>query len=469
MFFNGYRKRIFLAGLAVLLVILSITVIIWISSRTVGKKRPLEAEKAFFENSFKALDTACWQNPHKSFVLINDLIKLSNKINDSNSLAMCLYYKSVCFSILDEFDSVIAVCNLGIDISQKVKNETAFANLENVLANYYLVKNDFYNANNCLMKAMPVLEKQNRKKELSKVLNSFGLLHAWMKDQDKAIAYFKRVTGLLKNSGEKRIEAIANLNIANCYYNKKDYIRMISYLQKAIVEFSNIKDSIHLMSCYENLGNAYNEQGDLKRGLENYYKAMEFAKRINKKLLYGNTLLDIGIYYSDKEPILAKQYLRMSLAEYHSIGNKTGESHSYMELSKIERKENHWKQAFEYFQLYCAINDSIVNNNLVRKISDIQAKYNFQKKENERIAFQKKYEVKKKETEILILSFITVLLVIIVIAALVKIAYDSLKKSNALKALQIVNLQDKILADERIAVLEKLRHETEIDGKNLST
>lgn len=187
---------------------------------------------------------------------------------------------------------------------------------------------------------------------------------------------------------------------------------------------------------------------------------------MNKKLLYGNTLLDIGIYYSDKEPILAKQYLRMSLAEYHSIGNKTGESHSYMELSKIERKENHWKQAFEYFQLYCAINDSIVNNNLVRKISDIQAKYNFQKKENERIAFQKKYEVKKKETEILILSFITVLLVIIVIAALVKIAYDSLKKSNALKALQIVNLQDKILADERIAVLEKLRLRTEIDGKN---
>jgi tetratricopeptide (TPR) repeat protein len=465
MYFNWFKKRIFLVGSAVLLVILSITGIIWISLRT-DSKHTLEAEKAFFDNSFKALDTACWQNPHKSLVFIHGLIKLSNNINDSNTLAMCLYYKSVCFSVLDEFDSIIAVCNLGIDISKKVKNETAFADIENVFANYYLVKNDFYNANCCLMKAMPVFEKQNRIKELSKVLNSFGLLYSWMKDQDKAITYFNRVIDLLKNSSEKRMEAIANLNMANCYYFKNDYVKMISFLQKAIVEFSNIKDSIHLMSCYMDMGIAYNEMGDPKKGPENYYKAMEFAKRGNKRLLYGNTLLDIGVYYSDKDLVKAKKYFMHSLAEYSSIGNKNGEMHSYLELSKIGRKETHWKQAFEYFQKYTSINDSIVNNDLVQKIADIREKYNLQKKENEKIAFQKKYELKKKETIILILSFTTVFLVIIVVAAFVKIAYNSLRKSNALKTLQIDHLQDKMHADERIAVLEKLRLEAEIDGKN---
>jgi len=424
-------------------------------------------EHSTIDRLLKTIDSTYWENPQQSLDSITRLIRLSGKINDNCALAMALYYKAACSVILERYDSAFLLCHQALIFAENQKNEVVIGKMKNVLANYHLAKNEFNDANKCLIEAFAIFEKHGTKRDMANVLNGFGLLYYDLKEPDKAIGYYTRVIGLSKRADQKRQESVAYLNISNCYLNKQDYNRTLYYLNKALTGFHALNDSAFIMMCNMNLGIVSIDQGDREKGLYYYFKVMEFSKRTKKKVLLGHSLFNIAnVYFANDDLASARKYFMESIDVYRSISNKNGEKNVLLELSKIEQRNNNWKQAFAYYDHYITLKDSILNADLLKNINDLQWKYDFQKKETETTVIRKKFELKQRETVILIISFTFFVVVVLLFGALIRLANKNLKKSDKLKELQIIHLQEKMAADDRINQLEKLRLKTEIEAKN---
>lgn len=451
-----------------ILILIGLTVIYFLrQQKHITEKDLTSAEKTTINRLLKSLDSTYWENPQKSLDSINLLINLSDKIIDNGSLAMGLYYKAASFILLERYDSAFILCHNALRFAENQKNQPVVGKMKLVLANYHLAKNEFNDANKYLMEARVILEKHGTRKDIANVFNGFGLLYYDLKEPDKAIGYYSRVIALSKEPDKKRQESVAYLNVSNCYRNKQDFRMTRYYLNKALAGFNELNDSVFIMMCAMNLGIVSIDQGEKEKGLSYYFKVMDYSKRMNKKALLGHTLFNIAsVYYDDNKVDSARRYFMESLEVYKSISNKNGEKDVLLQLSKIEQMNNNWERAFSYYDHYINIKDSIINADLVKNINDLQWKYDFQKIENETTVIRKKFELKQRETAILIISFTFIIVVALLFVALIRLANKNLKKSDKLKELQINHLQEQMAADDKINNLERLRLNAEIEAKN---
>ncbi len=463
---SRYKKPVVIGSVILILGALSVIPLLWRQNHY-AEKRSSGGDIVRIDKLLKSLDSTYWENPQKSLDSINLLISLSGKSNNNASLAMGLYYRAACFILLERYDSAFILCHNALRFAETHQNFLVTGKMKIVLANYYLAKNEFDEANKYLMEALPVLEKHGTQKDIANVFNGFGLLYYHLKEPDKAIGYYSKVIALSKEPDKKRQESVAYLNISNCYRNKQDFEMTQYYLNKALSGFEALNDSVFIMMCTMNKGIVSVDQGNTEEGLHYYFKVRDYSNRTQRKALLGHTLFNIANVYSAKgNADSAKMYLNESLNVYRSISNKSGEKDVLLQLSKIEQENNNWEQAFIYYDNYISIKDSIINADLVKSINDLQWKYDFQKIENESMVMKKKYEVKQRETVILIISFTFIIVVAFLFVALIRLANKNLKKSDKLKELQIIYLQGKIEADDKINKLEKLRLKAEIEAKN---
>lgn len=449
-----------------IIIILFVAAIFW-RCTSIEHKGTVSVEQVRIRTLLQALDSSYWVNPQQSLDSVELLSKLAAKTNDKNALALALYYKSACFILLERYDSAYVLCHNALSFAEEQKNVLVTGKMKNVLANYYLAKNEFNDANKCLMEAWEIIEKHGSKKDIANVLNGFGLLYYDLKEPDKAIGYYNRVIAMSGDPRQKRQESVAYLNISNCYRNKLDFNRTRYYLNKALTGFQSLNDSVFIMMCNMNLGIVSIDQGDKDKGLYYYFMVMDYSRRTEKKVLLGHTLFNIAnVYYDNNNVELARKYYLESIDVYRSVSNKNGEKNVLFELAKIEQRKDNWKGAYHLYERYVGIKDSILNADLLKNINDLQWKYDFQKKENENMAIRKKFELKQRETVILIISFVFFVVVVLLFGALIRLANKNLKKSDKLKELQIIHLQEKMAADDKINSLEKLRLKAQIEAKN---
>ncbi len=458
------RQIVAVSGIFIVAMI--VTLLLWKPGRHEDRLAG-NANNATILSLLQSLDSSYWENPLQSLDSVTLLADLAAKSGDNDALALAFYYKAACYTLLEQYDSSFLLCHKALSFAQEHKNQRVSGKIKTVLANYHLAKNEFDDANKCLMEALLILEKHGTKKDIANVLNGFGLLYYDLKEPDKAIGYYNRVIQLSKQPGQKRQESVAYLNISNCYRLRQDFNLTLQYLNKALAGFRILNDSVFIMMCNMNLGIVSVDQGNKDNGLYYYFKVMDFSRRRDQKVLLAHTLFNIAnVYNSNDNAELARKYFLESMKVYTSISNKNGEKSVLLELSKIEQKRNNWKQAFTYYDHYIRIKDSVINADLLKNINDLQWKYDFQKKENETMAIKKKYELKQRETIILIISFISFTLVALMFVALIRLRNKNLIKADKLKQLQITHLHEKNDADEKINNLEKLRLKAEIEAKN---
>ncbi|HLO91500.1 MAG TPA: hypothetical protein VK172_10085 [Lentimicrobium sp.] len=460
-------KYPFIIGTSVLIIILLTGVYYFLQPARIEEKSPDRVENSSINQLLKSLDSTYWVNPQKSLKSVNHLINLSEKFHNNGALAMGLYYKAACYIMLERYDSAFILCHTALRYAEDQKNELIVGKMKTVLANYYLAKNEFNDANKCLLDAQVIFERLGTKKDIANALNGFGLLYYDLREPDKAIGYYRKVLSLSKEPDKKRQESVAYLNISNCYLNKQDYQRTLFYLNKAALGFKELHDSTFIMMCTMNRGIVSIARGDKEQGLSYYFQVLDYSRRMQKKILLGHTFFNIAnVYYDNNMLDSAQKYFYESMIVYRSIPNRNGEKNVLQQLSKIEQSNNNWKQAYAYYDRYISIKDSILNADLLKNINDLQWKHDFQKKENETTEIRKQFEIKKRETVILVISFTLIILVVVLFGALIRLANKNLKKSDKLKELQIIHLQEQMAADEKINNLEKLRLQTEIEAKN---
>lgn len=439
-------------------------ILLFLFNRHPTEKMQFPAERKRLSEIFATLDTANWKNKDTSLLLTNEAIRLSKKINDSDAFAMALYNQANILQGYDNNDSVLVTGNRALAITEKLHNDTLTAKIKNTIGNYYHSMDNYYLSMLYYSDVDKIADKLNDNHLKGLASDGLGLVYLSLNDYEKAIGYFTRADSAFRGSDKDEIRNIESslLHLGGCYFNKNELSKASYYHEEALEIAKKLNDTDMMCRIFINLGLICQGQEDTANALKYFQQAICFSKQVDNRRMFATATYDLGRFYfysGDSQLGQAEKYFNQSMSIFSEIGFRSAEMKTNMALSNVFLKKKHWEKAYDYYAKYVALNDSILNAETQKKISDYQWEIESQKKKYEQEILQNKYEIQKKRN--LIFGVITVFVIITAI-----MISRNFRKSLKYQKLKNTYLQDKVETGERINILEKLRYQSEIEAKN---
>ncbi|TCP26923.1 tetratricopeptide repeat protein [Tenacibaculum skagerrakense] len=404
-----------------------------------------------------------------SFVFITNLYGQENDLNQIDN-----YIKISKNYLLKDLDSAFIYSERALSLATKTNLDTLISKALTQKSSVYIFKNDFSKADSILtselsknlpphiegqiwhnlatisykkrdlekalelyIKAATLTEESKKQQLLLNTYSNIGVINAQLKNHKKAESYFEKVVILAENNELLKLQVLSNL--ANIYRENQEY----SKFKKTSLEAENLAkkhnvDGI-LGIIYSNLSLYYSDiETNYAKGLYYGKLSLELKKKTTNKNLsftYNNIA---HTYILKKDYREAIQYLDSALPKSNGILK----SYIYNNYKKAYTGLKDFKSALYFSELKEEINDSLHAKKEKEKITEITAKYESDKKEQQINLLNAKSELQsskiKNQTNLLFGGIITFFL-------LGTLLFLWFKNQKTKQSLQKASLQNKLL------------------------
>ncbi|MFA6922824.1 MAG: tetratricopeptide repeat protein [Bacteroidales bacterium] len=484
------------------------------------------------------LSILCFSSTAKSEYYANKALTLSRKIKNEKFEAYTLIYIGYINLFRSNYKKAIEYAETGLKISEKNNYKKCIAMATDYIGKAYYYLGDYNRALNYFQLSLAAYRKvENSKSDTVGIYLYLGYIFFDQKNYDKALSYFlnalkkekengsyysrlnikigdiyndwgrykealgyyKKIIEVSLKSGDKLIAAY-NMNRAGEIYLKiNEYKPANEYATKALKILSELRDSTGIQASMSILGNTYKKQKQYGKAFYYLKRAVEICQRTNYKQQVADNLFSIGeLCFETKDYDNAIENFNSSLEMSKKLNSRKNIFKNYEALSKIYLAKGNYKEAYKYEQLYTSVKDSVFNENINKQITEIQTKFETEKKEKEILKLNKEKEIKeatisqhKQFRNYLIVCFVLLLLVLFIIynryrlkqklrheKQLVELEQKALRMQmnphfifNALNSISLfISNKDELSANDYLIRFAKLMRQTlENSGKPLIT
>ena len=322
----------------------------------------------------------------------------------------------------------------------------------------------------------------------SDIFTGKGLIYKKLDSLDLSMQFINKALQYSLEVNDSITIAGAYCNIASIYQSKRENKHAVEVYKEAVKYMQKSGFDEHKASIYTNMGGILEYNGEIDSAFCYFQKAEPlFIKTDNKYNLsilyncYGITYLNLEQYNK------ATEYFLKAIDVANSIDAGKLVYANYGILSNMYEEMGDYQQSIKYYKKYSLLKDSIAGEQAREKISNLEIKYNTEKKEKENQELKYNIELKeialnKKNKEITI-YLIVVFIVIILLSYILFLyrkksrSYDALVQQN-IKSLEIekkleqsmvtqldCNLQQKSGIDKGFAELDKKLTRFMVDEK----
>ena len=333
-------------------------------------------------------------------IFYNNALNIFIKLQEKNSEATVLTNIGTIYSDLADYEKAISYYTKAEYAYKENGNLLGQAALiENIGVIYYF-QNDYKKALEYFKASLEIMRKVGRIDKMGNTLTNIASISILLDNKDAAIKYFKEAETIFQTIGDKSGQADVLQNLAQLYLKTDKQEEGIEALNKAIIIFKEIEYPKGEGTCYKALGSYYSEINNLPQSIKHLNKALEIL-----------------------EPLKVKNDLR---EVYHL-------------LAVVNKKAKNYDISIHYYEKYIAINDTIFNAERNKQITEMQTKYDTEKKEQKlklkNIQYEKeKIESKKKTIQRNYTLFALALMIILII-----IVFRSFRQKQ--KANHLLNVQ----------------------------
>lgn len=235
----------------------------------------------------------------------------------------------------------------------------------------YHAQNDYANALEFYFKDLKIAKEQDNKNEVARVTENIGTVYADKEDYANSLNYYFQALAMDQEIGNKQGEGSVTGHIGVVYGSEKNYQMAITYCLNALKIDEEIGDKYQAAWTLYETGNAYLSLIEDTTTLLN--KATEVSGAGP-----GKYLPDGSIPRNKTERINnAIGYLQRGLDTAKKIVTPDVMRDCYKGLAEAYKLKGDYKRAFENYQDYNALKDSIYNKENERKIVTQQMKYEY--------------------------------------------------------------------------------------------
>tara|TARA_R110000796_G_scaffold159169_1_gene275749 strand:+ start:1024 stop:2961 length:1938 start_codon:yes stop_codon:yes gene_type:complete len=257
-------------------------------------------------------------------------------------------------------------------------------------------------------------------------LGSVGALNILLGNYEMALESFLARLEMLKRYPNPAAEQTVYNNMASVYDRLEQYDQAIVYHHKSLKLKLQAEDTNGVMTSYQNLGAAFTKLDNEDSALNYSRKAFKIAEQLDNKNVMAATLSNIGTFYTREAHFSydsASIYLNKSLAIAREVDDKDGMARSYSNLSTINltvknyqksldlalkalplfeslgykndisetvndialsfEKLGRYPEAYAYLRRHKNLDDSLYTEETTRAISEMQTKYETEKKDQD--------------------------------------------------------------------------------------
>lgn len=370
-------------------------------------------------------------------------IEIWHSLEDTLRIAKAYSNIGNVYSEVPQFDSAQKYYLQSIDLCKKHKYRKPLSSACLNLASLYISKNWFSEGIRLLLEALKIKEEISDKVGIANVCHNISVVYKEQKKYQSALQYELKSIHIWKELNNLNGLSYSNMGLGLIYYRLSRYDSALFYTYAALENFEKVDNKIGIATGYDHLGLIYDASNLTDKAIVNFEKAKESSMNpfITESYVSAGVNL-VTLYSKSKKLELAKMNLDTVLKYVHSDIQKNIVKSIYKAAADYYFAVNDFRTALRYNELYNNIKDSLVISENFAITSELQLKYETDKKESENQKL--KYENQLRQTELLnsnkrrqqiVLFFIFLLLSL---GAVVYLIYRSNKSRQELKHQEMV-------------------------------
>ena len=406
--------------------------------------------------------------------IINEILGHSAKTKNKKLEALAYHLFGTYFENNLQMDSSFICLNKAKVIQEEIGDSVGLIRTYFGFGNRYDVKGTPDSALHYYYKALDIAEKRNDSLNVGYSFMGIGNILSDNKQKEKAKEIYRSSLVYFKATSEIAMSWIYN-NLGSLYL-QQDSIDKALVLFKQSLEIKNKHgDWYGILFTNNNIGAILLERKNQPiKALEYFMKSLDVGKKEGvEKEQIGLSYLKVGSAYNYmKKYPLALSYQDSSLQIAEELNSLGMIARNYLLQSKIYKGMKNYSKANESLSNYVLYNDSLLSEQSLQQINQLEAQYQNEKKELEISNLEKdkktqQAEIKQQEAENLL--YLTGLGLAIILIVFVSIAFFQKRKANILiqKQKDEIEIQKEIVEEKNSEILDSITYAKRIQNSIL--
>ena len=323
-------------------------------------------------------------NVFRASSLAKEALILTRKENDKLKEEELFGWLGYLFRLQNIYDSSSFYFINAIVLAQERDNANAKAEYLNGLCQLERSQGKLSIAINHAVEALKLSEQEDNLKQTGEAFYNIGYIHLIQRSFDSALLYFRKSLTTRRQTGDSSLVAGSYNGIGLVFMRTDDYDESRKWFMNASALIDSISNPRLLAMIYNNTGVTYENQGEYAEGRKFYYRSIALKNKFGDWRGLASTYGNLGDNFRESgNPDEALKYAVLS--QKLSIETKSLDylinSHKLMAYAYELKRD--FKNAYEHFQIYHDLEDSLFNSNKARQVNDMLARYQVEKKQEE--------------------------------------------------------------------------------------
>lgn len=341
-----------------------------------------------------------------------------------------------------------------LTMAEELRDSAAMVEgLQNLGITYYNI-GDFEKTIHCFLQALRIEEGRNHIKGVAQAYNNLGVVFEEIGQEEKALKYYQRSLTIKEELKDSVFMANTISNIGYIYLHMGEVREALQYFNQSLTLDKLLNNEEGIIKSLNNIGESYTALNKYDSALYFFNQALaknEILSTYEKAQLYNNIA---NVYLNSQNYRKAIEIYQTALNLGKTVQAVVNIQDSYKGLSDAYSGLRDFERGLQYYKLYTASKDSVLNEDSAIKIARIETDYRIQKREKE-------IELLKKEAEIRNLNLaknraVSYFLMgsLLLFLALVGILYH--KYHFKQKANEMLEHQNREIANKNLNILDSI-------------
>lgn len=281
----------------------------------------------------------------------------------------------------NDFEGALELTNRAIETARTVNDTVPLADALNTLGNIYKDMLLFNEAIDSYFDALELWELKQDTNGLAIAYGSIALMYFYQEEYDKALEFNLKKLPVSQRSGDLWEESKTLNNIAQIYTAQNSHDSSLHYLRKSLLLNEKMNYPAGVAGAYHNIASAFSLKGKPDSALHYITLSIKLAEKINDPEL-ASYLITLGRIqrrmekYNDALANTLKAY-KMAVKQNEAIIIASAAGL----LSAIYGETGRKDLAYDYLKEYHALNDSISNNEFLKKVTRLEIQNEYDRKQ----------------------------------------------------------------------------------------
>jgi len=386
-------------------------------------------------------------NIEKTLKYAQEARNLSQDLNYKKGEAKSLRLIGIYYDSKSDYSSAIDYFRKSLKLFQELGNKSGISYSINSIGLAYMYQGDYPKALEYLQKSLKIKEELSDKRGISLSYHNIGVIYTKEKDYPKALEYFQKSLKIKEELGDKIGISNSCIGIGFIYLYQGDYPKAMEYFQKSLQISVEIGSKSGISSCYNYIGEVYKTQGDYSKALKYYQKSLKINVETGRKESEALSYKELGsLYFKQKKTKEAYNFSKKAYMMAEEIGDAELIMGSAEILAKSSEALGLYKEAYSYHVIFKVMNDSLYNEENIKKITGLEYQYKYEKEkqtiEHEQQKKDAIYAEKAKRQKMVTLAFILGFILMTSLALAVLLYFMQKRKANKLLTLQKKQIEE---------------------------